>query len=82
MHWFVINFSFCNLLNTVKLRQYGHLLVDDFFRLNFFCENCYILIEISLKLIPKVPITNNPALVQIMAWCLTGVNTLSELVMA
>ena len=36
------------------------------------------LIKISLKFIPKVPINNIPALVQIMAWRRTGDKPLSE----
>ena len=35
---------------------------------SFFLENRYILIRISLKSVPKNPINNIPALVQIMAW--------------
>ena len=31
-------------------------------------EKCYILVEISVKFVPKGPIDNYPALVQIMAW--------------
>ena len=34
----------------------------------FFNENTRISIDISLKLVPKGPINNSPALVQIMAW--------------
>ena len=38
-----------------------------------------ISIKISLKFIPKGPINNIPALVQIMAWCRPGDKPLSEL---
>ena len=34
----------------------------------FFNENVYTAIEISLKMVPKRPINNIPAVVQIMAW--------------
>ena len=34
----------------------------------FFNKNVWISIEISLKFVPKSPINNIPALVQIMAW--------------
>ena len=37
-----------------------------------------ILIKISLKFVPKGPINNIPALVQIMAWCRPGNKPLSE----
>ena len=38
-------------------------------------EKICILIQISLKFVPKGPIHYKPALVQIMAWCQTGDNT-------
>ena len=38
----------------------------------------WIPIEISLKFVPKGPINNIPALVQIMAWRRTGDKPLSE----
>ena len=41
-------------------------------------KNTWILIKISLKFVPKGPINNNPALVQIMAWHLVGAKPLSE----
>ena len=45
----------------------------------FFNENVWISIEISLKFVPKGPINNIPALVQIMAWRRLGDKPLSEL---
>ena len=45
-------------------------------------ENLWISLEISLKSVSKFRINNNPALVQIMAWCLSGNKPLSELMMA
>ena len=44
----------------------------------FMSENFCILIKISLKFIPKGPINNNPALVQIMAWHRIGDKPLTE----
>ena len=41
-------------------------------------HNIWILIKISLKFVPKVPINNIPALVQIMAWHRSGDKPLSE----
>ena len=41
-------------------------------------ENVRIPIKISLKFVPKGPINNNPALVQIMAWRRSGDKPLSE----
>ena len=42
---------------------------DSIFRLFSFNENCCIVIQISLKHVPKGSVDNEPALVQIMAWC-------------
>ena len=38
----------------------------------FLKENVWISIKISLKFVPKGPIDNIPALIQMMAWCLPG----------
>ena len=34
---------------------------DDIFKCIFLNENCYILIQISLKYVPKAPVDNKPA---------------------
>ena len=44
----------------------------------FLNENGRILIKISLKFVPRSPIVNKPALVQVMAWCQIGNKPLSE----
>ena len=44
------------------------ILADDIFKCNFLNEKFCIMIKISLRFVPKCPIDNNPALVQIMAW--------------
>ena len=44
----------------------------------FFNENVWISINISLKFVPRGPINNIPALVQVMAWCRPGDKPLSE----
>ena len=44
----------------------------------FFNENVYISITFSLNFVPRVPINNIPALVQIMAWRRSGDKPLSE----
>ena len=51
---------------------------DDIFKCIFFKENVWISITISLKFVPKGPINNIPALVQIMAWRRPGDKPLSE----
>ena len=44
------------------------ILADDIFIWIFLNENDRIRIEISLKFVPRSPIDNKPALVQVMAW--------------
>ena len=41
-------------------------------------ENYRIKMKISVKLVPKSPIDNKPALVQVMAWCLFGTKPFPE----
>ena len=55
-------------VNTSRPRQNGRRFADDTFKRIFLNENVRISIKISLKFVPKGPINNNPALVQIMAW--------------
>ena len=57
---------------TLRLRQNGRHFLDDIFKCIFLNENVWISIKISLKFVPKGPINNIPALVQIMAWRRTG----------
>ena len=64
-------------LNTLRPRQVGCQFLD-IFKCIFMNENIWILIEISLKFVPKGPINNIPTLVQIMAWCRPGDKPLSE----
>ena len=52
------------------------------FKRIFLNENIRISIKIPLKFVPKGPIKNIPALVQIMAWRRTGDKPLSEPMMA
>ena len=54
------------------------IFVDDIFKCNFLNENVWFPIKISPKCVPKCPINNIPALVQIMAWRRTGDKPLSE----
>ena len=65
-------------LNTLRLRQNGCRFADDTFKCIFLNENVRISMKISLKFVPKGPINNNPALVQIMAWHQSGDKPLSE----
>ena len=68
-------------INTLRPRQNGRHFADDTFKRIFVNENVKILIEISLKFVPKGPINNIPALVQIMAWRRPGDKPLSERMM-
>ena len=65
-------------LNTLRPRQNGRHFSDDIFKRIFLNKNECILIKISLKFVPKGPINNIPALVQIMVWCPPGDKPLSE----
>ena len=51
---------------------------DDIFKCIFWNENVWIPIKISLKFVPKCPINNIPAMVQMMAWRRPGDKPLSE----
>ena len=65
-------------INTLRPRQDGGHFPDDVFKCIFLNENAWISIKISLKFIPKGPINNIPALIQIMAWRRPGDKPLSE----
>ena len=68
-------------LNTLRPRQNGRHFADDILKCIFLNGNVWIPIEISLKFVPKGPIDNIPALVQIMAWRRPGDKPLSEPIM-
>ena len=65
-------------LNTLRPRQNGRHFADDTFKRIFLNENVGISIKISLKFVPKGPINNIPALVQIMGWRRPGDKPLTE----
>ena len=67
--------------NTLRPRGNEQDFADDIFKRIFFNENVWISIKISLKFVPKGPINNFPALVQIMAWHRSGDKPLSEQMM-
>ena len=66
------------LFNTLRPRQNSCHFSDDRFKCIFLNENVWILIKVLLKFVPKGPINNILALVQIMAWCRPGDKPLSE----
>ena len=65
-------------INTLIQRQNGCHFADDIFKCIFLNDNVWIPIKISLRFLPKGPINNIPALVQIMAWRRLGDKPLSE----
>ena len=66
------------VVNTLRSRQNGCHFADDNFGCIFLNENVWIAIKTWLNFVPKGPINNIPALVQIMAWCRPGDKPLSE----
>ena len=75
---FVSHQVLLNHFNTLRPRQNGRRFADNTFKCIFLNENVWISIKISLKFVPKGPMNNNPALVQIMAWRRSGDKPLSE----
>ena len=67
---------------TLRPRQDGRHFGRRHFQMHFANENVLISIRISLKFFPEVSIYHKPALVQIMAWCLTCDKPLFEPMMA
>ena len=64
--------------NTLRPRQDGRHFADDVLKCIFMNENVWISLKIPLKFVPRGPINNIPALVQIMAWRRPGDRPLSE----
>ena len=75
----VITYSCHNLdaglVNSLRLGQNGCHFTDSIFKCISLNENVWILIK---KFVPRGPVNNIPALVQIMAWCRLGNKPLSE----
>ena len=67
-----------NIFNTLRSRQNGRRFPDNIFKCIFLNENVLILIKVSLKFVPKGPITDIPSFVQIMAWRRSGDKPLFE----
>ena len=63
---------------SLGLNELTHWGRDNIFRCNFLNENVWIPVKISLKFVPKGPIKDIPALVQIMAWRRQGEKPLSK----
>ena len=66
------------LISTMMPRQNGRNFPNDIFKCISLNGNVWIAIKTSLKFVPKGPINNILALVQIMAWRWPGEKLLSE----
>ena len=66
-----------SVINTLRPRKNERRFADDIFKCIVLIETVRISIKIPLKFVPKGPINNNPALVQIMAWRRPGDKPLS-----
>ena len=69
-------------LTHLSLDKMAAIMADGNFKFISLNENDRISIRISLKFVPKSPIDNKPALVQIMACCRIGDKPLSEPILA
>ena len=65
-------------INVSPPGQHGRHFADNIFKRIFLNENVGIFIQFSLKVVPKGPIDNKSALVQVMACRLFGAKTLPE----
>ena len=72
------NTFYVHLVNSLRPRLYGLYFADDVLKCIFLNEIVWISLKIPLKFVPKAPINNIPALVQIMAWRRPGDQPLSE----
>ena len=66
------------IVNTLRRDKIANIWQTTFSNVFFDSENVWISIKISLKFVPRGPINNIPALIQIMAWCYPGDKPLSE----
>ena len=65
-------------VKTLRPRRNEKHFADDIFKRTFFNENMWISIKGSLNLVPKGPMNNIPALIQIMAWRCSGDKPIPE----
>ena len=65
-------------VNSLRPRRNGRYNADDIFKCIFLKDNVWIPTKIALKFVPKGPINNIPAIIQIMAWRRPGDKSLSE----
>ena len=77
IHWLTVSVQACTILHIEADTKWTPF-ADDIFKCISLNENVWIPIKISMKFVPKGPINNIPALVQIMAWRRPGDKPLSE----
>ena len=70
-----------SIINTLRLRINGHHFADNIFKY-ISLNGKRNFIQISTKYVLEGPISNKPALNQIITWCHKGNRTLSELMVA
>ena len=63
---------------SVNVHLQGHQFEDDIFKCIFLNTNFSILSQISLKFVSEIPVDDKSALIQVMAWRLTGDKPLPE----
>ena len=84
IYWTSFIWKYCTIvgrhseINTLRPRQNGRHFPDGIFKWIFLNENVWILINISLKSVPRGPINDIPTLVQVIAWRRPGNKPLSE----
>ena len=66
------------IINSLRPRGNRRHFADDIFKCISLNEYVWISLKISLEFVPKVPISNFPALVLVMAWRRPGDKPLSE----
>ena len=68
----------CSVLTHLSWDKMAANLADNIFKYIFINEKFHILIRILLEFVPRGPIDNRPALVQVMAWRRTDDKPLPE----
>ena len=72
VHWRIYASLGEDELTHLPLDKMAAMLADYIFKCIFLNENDRIRIQISMKYVPRSPIDNKTALVQVMAWRRTG----------
>ena len=68
----IAQYLWWEIINSSLPGQNGRHLGKDIFKCISWMGMTKIPIRISLKLVPRSPVGNKPALVQVMAWCRSG----------